>query len=99
MRVQSRVRFFREPFTYAQDLMNKFLCSLVLLASLVVAQDKRPNILLCIPDDWSWAHARAYGDTVIKTPTFDAIASRGMLFENSYCASPSCTPSRGAILG
>ncbi len=59
---------------------------------------KRPNILFCIADDWSWPHAGVYGDPVVLTPTFDRLAAEGVLFEHAYVSSPSCTPSRGAIL-
>lgn len=74
------------------------------LAILLVgaAQDKpddaRPSILFCIADDWGYGHAGAYGDKVVKTPTFDRVAAEGVLFTRSFCASPSCTPSRAAIL-
>jgi arylsulfatase A-like enzyme len=51
-----------------------------------------------IADDWSWPHAGVYGDRVVKTPNFDRVAREGVLFTNAFCASPSCTPSRGAIL-
>ena len=60
--------------------------------------DSRPNILFVIADDWSYPHAGVYGDSVSRTPAFDKIASEGVLFTNAFCASPSCTPSRGAIL-
>ena len=59
---------------------------------------KRPNILFAIADDWGWPHAGAYGDPVVKTPAFDRLAREGILFEHAYVSSPSCTPSRGAIL-
>jgi N-sulfoglucosamine sulfohydrolase len=59
---------------------------------------RRPNILFCLADDWSWPHASIAGDKVIKTPTFDRVARQGVLFENAFVSSPSCTPSRGAIL-
>ena len=40
-----------------------------------------------------------YGnDEVCKTPTFDRIAKNGILFHHAYVSSPSCTPSRNAIL-
>ncbi len=57
-----------------------------------------PNILLLLADDWSWPHAAALGDKVVKTPTFDRIAAEGVLFDNAFVSAPSCTPSRGAIL-
>lgn len=59
---------------------------------------KTPNILFCIADDWGWPHAGAYGDQMVKTPTFNKLASEGILFENAFVSSPSCTPSRNAIL-
>ena len=59
---------------------------------------KRPNILFCLADDWSWPHASIAGDKVVETPTFDRVARDGVLFENAFVSPPSCTPSRGAIL-
>ncbi len=58
----------------------------------------RPNIVLAIADDWGWPHAGAHGDEGVKTPTFDRLAREGVLIENAYISSPSCTPSRGAII-
>jgi N-sulfoglucosamine sulfohydrolase len=59
---------------------------------------RRPNILFVIADDWSHPHAGAYGDRTVKTPAFDRVAREGALFANSFTVSPSCTPSRAAIL-
>jgi N-sulfoglucosamine sulfohydrolase len=58
----------------------------------------RPNILVIIADDWSYPHAGAYGDRVVKTPTFDRVAREGVLFRNAFAAAPSCTPSRASLL-
>ena len=63
-----------------------------------VGQSAQPNILFCIADDWGWPHASAYGDPVVATPAFDRVAREGVLFEHCYVSSPSCTPSRNAIL-
>jgi uncharacterized sulfatase len=62
------------------------------------AMKKRPNILFCLADDWSWPHASIAGDKVVKTPTFDRVARQGVMFENAFISAPSCTPSRGAML-
>ncbi len=62
------------------------------------ASRESPNILFAIADDWSWPHAGAYGDRVVETPTFDRLAREGVLFTHAFVSSPSCTPSRGAIL-
>lgn len=58
----------------------------------------RPNILVAIADDWGWPHAGAYGDPVVQTPVFDRVAREGVLFQHAFVSSPSCTPSRAAIL-
>ena len=58
----------------------------------------RPNILVIIADDWGYPHAGAYGDAVVRTPTFDRIAREGVLFRQAYAAAPSCTASRASLL-
>ena len=58
----------------------------------------RPNILFFITDDQSWIHNSFAGEQAIKTPGFDCVARAGIYFENAFCAAPSCSPSRGAII-
>lgn len=57
-----------------------------------------PNILFAFADDWGYPHAGIYGDETVRTPTFDRIAREGVLFTHAFVSSPSCTPSRGAVL-
>lgn len=71
--------------------------ALLMLAVSTFAAD-RPNILFCFADDWGWPHAGAYGDQVVKTPSFDRLAKEGVLFQHAFISSPSCTPSRNAIV-
>lgn len=73
------------------------LVALVALVSRAFGAD-RPNILLCIADDWGWPHAGAYGDEVVHTPTFDRLAREGVVFDHAFVPAPSCSPSRNAIL-
>lgn len=88
------------------SVFRKCLLAIVVISVFVSRSDvatadddqQRPNILFCIADDWGWPHAGAYGDPVVKTPAFDRIAKEGILFEHAYVSSPSCTPSRNAIL-
>lgn len=58
----------------------------------------RPNILFAIADDWSHGHAGAYGCGWIKTPAFDEIAKKGLLFTRAYTPNAKCAPSRACIL-
>ena len=60
--------------------------------------DSRPNILLCISDDQSYAHTGANGDPVVETPAFDRVAREGLRFVHAFCDAPTCGPSRSAIL-
>lgn len=59
---------------------------------------QRPNILFILADDWSYPYASIYGNQTIRTPNLTRLAQHGTVFTNAYCASPSCTPSRAAIL-
>ncbi len=80
-------------------MATRFLAILTLvLPCSVVEAAERPNIVFAIADDWGWPHAGAYGDKGVKTPTFNRLAREGVLLEHAYVSSPSCTPSRGAIL-
>ncbi len=78
--------------------MRKLSALLLFVASIGLAQPDRPNILFAISDDQSAMHAGAYGDIANRTPAFDRIASEGVLFKYAFTASPSCAPSRSAIL-
>lgn len=59
---------------------------------------RRPNILFAIADDWSYAHAGAMGDKGVRTPAFDEVAGKGVLFTTAICNSPGCAPSRAALV-
>ncbi|MFU8893266.1 MAG: sulfatase-like hydrolase/transferase [Luteolibacter sp.] len=77
-------------------------CVLLAITSLVSATagtpPSKPNILFLFADDWGYGHAGILGDPTVKTPAIDRVVREGVLFSNAYVSSPSCTPSRGAIL-
>ncbi|MEM9186103.1 MAG: sulfatase [Planctomycetota bacterium] len=75
--------------------ISTLLMAALLMAAPVMAA---PNILICVADDWGWPHAGVYGDRVIETPTFDRLCREGVRFNHAFVSSPSCTPSRNAIL-
>jgi arylsulfatase A-like enzyme len=68
--------------------------------TLAPGDGKRPNILFAIADDWSWPHSDISPQDVrvVKTPTYDRLVREGVRFSHAYVSSPSCTPSRAAIL-
>jgi len=56
------------------------------------------NVVFVLTDDQGpWA-ARCYGNPEIRTPNMDRLAGAGTLFENFFCASPVCSPSRASFL-
>lgn len=85
------------------ELLRLSLCALSLsLLALGCGQqaetEKRPNILIAISDDQSFAHTSASGSTFVDTPAFDRIANSGILFTNAFVTSPGCAPSRASMV-
>ena len=60
--------------------------------------NSRPNILFLLSDQHAQRIAGCYGDDLSPAPNIDRIAQRGVTFDNAYCASPICTPSRMSLL-
>jgi len=60
--------------------------------------EKKPNILLIVSDQHSPMVTGCYGNSDVRTPSIDALAEEGVLFESAYCASPLCVPSRLSML-
>jgi choline-sulfatase len=60
--------------------------------------DKRPNILFVMFDQMAALSLPVYGHPIVRAPHLARLAARGTLFENAYCASPLCSPSRFAML-
>ncbi len=58
---------------------------------------RRPNILMLMADQLTPFVLGAYGGRA-RTPTMDALAERGVVFERAYCNSPLCAPSRAVLL-
>ena len=56
-----------------------------------------PNILLIMADDLGYECLGCYGGTSYATPNIDALAKRGMKFENCHSC-PVCSPSRTTIM-
>jgi choline-sulfatase len=59
-----------------------------------MSRHKSPNILLLMSDEHNVRITGAYGNRVIRTPNIDSLAERGIRFDNAYCNSPLCVPSR-----
>ncbi len=61
------------------------------------ASAKRPNIILIMTDDQGFGDVGFHGNTELKTPNLDRLASESAEFTNFY-VQPLCTPTRAALL-
>jgi len=52
------------------------------------------NVLFIMADQLRWDYLSCYGHPHLHTPHIDAIAARGVRFDNAYVQSPFCGPSR-----
>ena len=59
---------------------------------------KRPNLLFLFSDQHAQRVAGCYGDAAALTPHLDRLAAQGTTFDNAYCPSPLCVPSRMSML-
>lgn len=59
---------------------------------------EKPNILFIMADQMSAKALSIYGHEVTRTPAIDRLAAEGVVFENAYCNSPLCGPSRLSMI-
>ncbi len=57
-----------------------------------------PNFLLIFVDNLGYGDPGCYGNRENRTPQIDRLARQGVRCTDFYIASPSCSPSRGALL-
>ena len=55
------------------------------------------NMIFFMSDNHTRNMLGVYGHPVVRTPVLDRIANRGVRFDNAYCASPLCCPSRASL--
>lgn len=58
----------------------------------------KPNLVIFLADDLSYADVPLGGDANARTPALQRLASQGVSFDRAFVASPACAPSRAALL-
>jgi arylsulfatase len=58
----------------------------------------RPNVIFVLTDALRATALGLYGNPDVHTPHLEQMADEGVIFDWVYCASPSCVPSRCALL-
>lgn len=56
-----------------------------------------PNILLFLADDLTYHDLGSYGNTEVRTPHLDRLASEGLRFTRAFNSSPMCAPTRMSL--
>jgi len=80
-----------------QILIRLVLVILVLTTGVATAASP-PHIVFFIADDLGVRDTSVYDRTDVRTPNMHRLAAKGMTFDRAYVASPSCAPSRAAML-
>lgn len=82
-------------------MTRKFIYVLVVFLAVFSAckkQEKKPNVVYILTDQWR-AQAFGYtGDPNVKTPNIDAFVKDAVNFSNAVSVSPVCTPHRAALM-
>ncbi len=58
---------------------------------------KRPNIVIYLSDDHGSEYLGCYGNSHIRTPNLDRLASEGVRLTQSFTPTPTCAPSRATL--
>lgn len=73
------------------------LIALVLTSCQTNQEQTKPNVLFIAVDDLR-PELSCYGQTHVKSPNIDKMASKGLTFLNAYCNVPVCGASRSSLL-
>lgn len=81
------------------DSFNYLLLLIILLIGCSTQnENQRPNFVFILTDDISARDLSVYGNKAIETPNLDRMAKEGLVFENAYLTTSSCSPSRNSII-
>ncbi len=61
------------------------------------SETSKPNFVIVFSDDHGIDDSGCYGNTVVRTPNIDRLASEGMRFTRAFTATAMCAPSRSML--
>jgi N-sulfoglucosamine sulfohydrolase len=79
-------------------LRNFLTAALLLFLCANAKAAPRPNMVIFLADDHGYLDSEVYGAKDVRTPNMLRLAKAGMTFTHCFVASPSCAPSRAAML-
>jgi arylsulfatase A-like enzyme len=63
-----------------------------------MAANRKPNLVLFLPDQQRADTLACYGGVKIHAPNLNKLASESVVFERTYVTHPVCTPSRSSLM-
>jgi arylsulfatase A-like enzyme len=63
-----------------------------------MAAQRRPNLILFLPDQQRADTLACYGGIKVHAPNLNKLASESVIFERTYVTHPVCTPSRSSLM-
>src|SRR5215468_6419236 len=63
-----------------------------------MAANRRPNLILFLPDQQRADTLACYGGAKVHAPNLNKLASESVIFERAYVTHPVCTPSRSSLM-
>jgi arylsulfatase A-like enzyme len=80
----------------AHLLLLSFTCLSASLSAAGLA-GKKPNVIFLLTDDQGYGDVSCHGNPILQTPHMDRLYNEGVRFED-FCVSPTCAPTRSALL-
>lgn len=68
------------------------------LSSCGTTEERKPNIIIILADDYGYGDAGCYGSKRFSTPHIDALAEGGLRFTDFHSNGAVCSPTRAALL-
>lgn len=87
-----------QPRLWIRLALFLMAAGLGLTSTLRAAEKRRPNIVFLMTDDQTDVATGCYGNTQVKTPNMDRLATEGILFRNHYNTTAICMASRVCVM-
>nr|WP_319509525.1 sulfatase [uncultured Draconibacterium sp.] len=79
--------------------MNKLVIfALILVLFSSCKQEKKPNVIFILTDQWRASALGYAGNDIVRTPELDKFAKEAVNFNNAVSVCPVCTPYRASLL-
>ena len=85
--------------TFMKEATAGIACVALSSAARYAMADERPlNVVVLMSDEHNPKYTSLLGHPLLENPNMERMAAQGVVFENGYCPSPLCLPSRSAFM-